>query len=115
MPNIHISKKASDELLRLACQDSLEISREVAKVAGLLKHLDEKSKFPGWNISSYNNDEILLKTYANERKQLWRAYPIHQHCIGLMEIKIIDEDLYVLAACDRDRILIVEIGYRDSA
>jgi hypothetical protein len=112
MPTLHINKRAFQELVRLASVESLEIRREAIKVAAVLKQLDQKLKLPSWDISSFNNDIILLKTFFNELKQLWRACPLHLHCIGLMELKIINGDIYVLAACDRERIEIIEREYK---
>jgi hypothetical protein len=111
MPTLRVSKKAFQELVRFAASESSELRREAAKVSAILKRLNDHIKLPGWKISSINNEEILLKTHFNGKAELWRAYPIHIHCIGHLERTLSDEDIYARDACNRERIVIVEKEY----
>lgn len=108
MKSLFISTAANTDLARIARTGDLQARTEVARVIAALKNFREKlaSTLDYWNIAESASGTISSRATMKNGASLWRLYPTHVYCIGLLEMR--DGDLYLLAVCHEVDITSVE-------
>jgi hypothetical protein len=111
MKNLFISTAANTDLARIARSGDLQARTEVARVIAALKSFREKlaSTFDYWHISGCASGILSSSATLQNGTSLWRLYPTHVYCIGLLEMR--DGDLYLLAVCHESEITSVELEF----
>lgn len=111
MNKLFISTDAEAALISIADTGDLQARSEVARFIAILKFLKRKvGHTPDyWNVALSASGTLSSHATAKNGTSLWRLYPTHTHCIGVVAMQ--DGDLYVLNVCSEFEISSVERDY----
>jgi hypothetical protein len=97
-----------DRLVAIGAKNSLRAQREVARVFAFLRRLEEKmiaGSADFWNVGPGASGKLAAGATRRSGESLWRLYPKHYHCVGILSK---NGDVRVLAVCSRSELAEIE-------